>query len=108
MFKQICKLARLKKLVEDHRNCIEKFPFDKKFKVFFDKYIIELDHWNGIHDYLLSALVVEKGFGKWTEIAYSKEWFKYSCACHFSELDVSKPQLLVYADYVRKILCLNR
>jgi hypothetical protein len=52
-------------------------------KIFADTAINEVALWRNHHDYLLTALIIERGFGKWTEIVQCKDWQKWALPCHF-------------------------
>ena len=59
-------------------------------KVFADKSIDEVVLWRNCHDYLLAELILERGFGRWVEIAQCRPWQKWASSCHLEAAQGSK------------------
>ena len=79
-----------------------------EFVVFQGNRAIAIGDWNSKHDFILAALILEKGFGRWLEILLCKDWFKWSTSCHFASLSTLKRHTnLTYREYLRRLICVH-
>ena len=62
--------------------------------------------WDQKQDYLLAAMILEKGFGKWLEMLQSKDWSKWASTCHFLGMPQEKNNIS-YNEYLKRILSVD-